>query len=180
MAIIILTTPGTIKTKSETLNQRDNVSNIFSTNLDNQLSHSLPILVVSNHRNIINPGISLTDRQINLANEQRIREEQEKAKIQNQSTNSSREEGLQICKESWSEEDCGYLDFIFQHESGWIVGRPNSEGCAGLGQACPASKLGTSLGNLEAEIRYFMNYCLERYDNSPKEAYEHWLVHKSW
>jgi len=91
----------------------------------------------------------------------------------------TREEGLKICEETWSKTDCGYLDFIFEHESDWVVGRWNTEGCAGLGQACPASKLGESQGSLEGEVKFFQEYATQRYGNA-QNAYNFWVSHRWW
>lgn len=71
---------------------------------------------------------------------------------------SVRDEGIKICQETWSQENCQKLDYIIKHESAWIVGRKNSEGCAGLSQACPASKMGEYAGTLRGEVTWTMLY----------------------
>ena len=46
--------------------------------------------------------------------------------------------------------NCGdnpYKQFIYQHESGCRTNAVNSIGCAGLGQACPGTKLPCSLSD---------------------------------
>jgi len=90
-----------------------------------------------------------------------------------------RDEGNRLCRESWSEENCQAIDQIIQRESGWVVGRWNNEGCAGLAQACPASKLGDAYGSLDGELKWSMNYAINRY-GSAKKAWEIWQEQRWW
>jgi len=76
-------------------------------------------------------------------------------------------------------EGWGEFEEIIQKESGWQVGRWNKSGCAGLGQACPASKLGNSLGDPKGEVDWFINYCQKRY-GTPQKALAQWQQKHWW
>lgn len=54
---------------------------------------------------------------------------------------------------------------IFTRESGNNPKRWNAEGCVGLGQACPASKLLAVCPNLDydCEVQFFTSYAVSRY-----------------
>lgn len=75
------------------------------------------------------------------------------------------------------------MNYIFQHESGWRLTAVNAEGCAGLGQSCPGSKLINACSNWQTDeqcqINFFTQYMLDRY-GSWTAAYQHWLVFSSW
>jgi len=67
--------------------------------------------------------------------------------------------------------------FIYLHESGNDPKRWNGSGCAGLGQACPASKLLAVCPNLdyECEDKWFTSYMLNRY-KTWENAKAFWLA----
>lgn len=71
--------------------------------------------------------------------------------------------------------------YIYCHESGNNPTRWNSEGCVGLGQACPASKLQAVCPNLDygCEDAWFSNYAVQRYGGWP-QAQAYWEVHRNW
>lgn len=78
--------------------------------------------------------------------------------------------------------NCGdnpYKQFIYQHESGCRTDAVNSIGCAGLGQACPGSKLPCSLSDWVCQDNYFSNYAIQRY-GSWANAYNFWQSHRWW
>lgn len=78
--------------------------------------------------------------------------------------------------------NCGdnpYKQYIYQHESGCRTNAVNSIGCAGLGQACPGSKLPCSLSDWVCQDNYFSNYAIQRY-GSWQNAYNFWLSHRWW
>lgn len=58
--------------------------------------------------------------------------------------------------------DYMYVDFIISHESGWRAGAMNAGGCAGLGQACPSSKLAAACPNWQrdavCQLKFFSGY----------------------
>src|SRR5690606_4806739 len=58
-------------------------------------------------------------------------------------------------------------DFIISHESGWRINAINARGCAGLGQACPGSKLAAACPNWQSDavcqMRFFSSYARGRY-----------------
>lgn len=66
-----------------------------------------------------------------------------------------------------SPNDYNYVDYIFQHESHWNPAAVNAGGCAGLGQACPGSKLAAACPNWQndpvCQIRFFNSYAVGRY-----------------
>lgn len=85
---------------------------------------------------------------------------------------------------------CGdnqYAAYIYGMESGGrIPGNcnltvRNAEGCIGIGQACPASKLLAVCPNLdyECENAFFTSYALSRYGGWAG-AYAFWIAHKWW
>lgn len=79
---------------------------------------------------------------------------------------------------------CGdnfYAHYIYTHESGCSLTAPNAEGCIGIGQACPASKLYAVCPNLtySCENKFFTNYALQRY-TSWYNAYVWWQKNHWW
>lgn len=60
-----------------------------------------------------------------------------------------------------------YADYVIEHESHWNPGALNSRGCAGLGQACPGSKLAAACPvwrtDAVCQMRYFNKYAVGRY-----------------
>lgn len=74
------------------------------------------------------------------------------------------------------------VDYIISHESGWRVNAVNSGGCAGLGQACPASKLSNVCPAWQSDpvcqLQFFSGYARGRY-GSWTNAYASWQV-KGW
>lgn len=74
-------------------------------------------------------------------------------------------------------------DFIISHESGWRVNAQNARGCAGLGQACPGSKLSNACPNWQSDpvcqMRFFNGYAVGRY-GSWSQAYETWQRQRWW
>lgn len=71
--------------------------------------------------------------------------------------------------------------YIFNHESGNDPKRANSEGCLGLGQACPGSKLLAVCPNLDygCEVNFFTAYANSRYGGWGG-AYSWWVNHHWW
>lgn len=77
--------------------------------------------------------------------------------------------------------NCGdnmYKQYIYSHESGCNTASVNSIGCAGIGQACPGSKLPCSLSDFACQDAYFTNYAISTY-GSWEQAYNAWL-RKGW
>ena len=85
---------------------------------------------------------------------------------------------------------CGdnqYAAFIYGNESGGRVPGncnttiTNAEGCVGIGQACPASKLLAVCPNLDYDCQnaFFTRYAISRY-GSWQGAYEFWIAHRWW
>lgn len=74
-------------------------------------------------------------------------------------------------------------DYIISHESGWRVNAMSSNGCAGLGQACPASKLARVCPNWESDavcqMQFFNGYAVGRY-GSWTRAFEVWQLQRWW
>ncbi|HEU4914719.1 MAG TPA: ubiquitin-like domain-containing protein [Candidatus Saccharimonadales bacterium] len=67
-----------------------------------------------------------------------------------------------------------YADYVIEHESRWNPAALNSRGCAGLGQACPGSKLAAACPawrtDAVCQMKYFHSYAIGRY-GSWQEAY---------
>jgi uncharacterized protein YabE (DUF348 family) len=91
-------------------------------------------------------------------------------------------------KTSWmaaagiSSGDYGYTNFVISHESGWNPASLNSSGCAGLGQACPGSKLAAACpgwqNNPVCQLQYFSGYA-SRYGGWTG-SYNFWISHHYW
>lgn len=80
------------------------------------------------------------------------------------------------------ESQFGAVDFIIGHESGWRPNALNGGGCAGLGQACPASKLANACPNWQSDpvcqLQFFGGYA-SRYGGW-SGAYNFWIVNHWW
>lgn len=76
-----------------------------------------------------------------------------------------------------------YADYIIEHESHWNPGALNSRGCAGLGQACPGSKLAAACPawrtDAVCQMRYFNGYAVGRY-GTWANAYNYKKAHGWW
>lgn len=74
-------------------------------------------------------------------------------------------------------------DFIISRESGWRVNVLNARGCAGLGQACPGSKLANACSSWQSDavcqMRFFNTYAVNRYGSWPR-AMEIWQQQRWW
>lgn len=66
-----------------------------------------------------------------------------------------------------AQSDYPYADYVIEHESHWNPAAMNSAGCAGLGQACPGSKLARACANWQTDpvcqMRFFHGYAIGRY-----------------
>ena len=71
-----------------------------------------------------------------------------------------------------------YIDFIFSHESCHDPGRLNSSGCAGLGQACPGSKLPCGPNDISCQVRWFHGYAQNK--GGWAASYAFWISHGWW
>lgn len=77
--------------------------------------------------------------------------------------------------------DNSYANFIYTHESGCSLTVRNAEGCIGIGQACPASKLLSVCPNLDyaCENSFFTSYANAAYGGWAG-AYAFWTSHHWW
>ncbi len=82
-----------------------------------------------------------------------------------------------------SPSDYAYVDYIFSRESRWNTAALNAGGCAGLGQACPGSKVMNACPgwqtNATCQTQFFSCYAIGRY-GSWERAYNFWLSHHWW
>lgn len=84
-----------------------------------------------------------------------------------------------------AESDFGYVDYIIDHESGWVAVKSNyaGSGAYGLGQAYPASKMASYgsdyMTNPVTQLKWANAYALGRY-GSWSGAYAHWLNYHRW
>jgi hypothetical protein len=71
--------------------------------------------------------------------------------------------------------------YIYLKESGNNPTRYNSQGCVGLGQACPGSKLLAACPKLDyaCEDAWFTRYAISRY-GSWEGAYRFWVANHWW
>lgn len=80
-----------------------------------------------------------------------------------------------------AQSDWNYVDYVITRESGWNVASKSSNGCYGLGQACPGSKLVAACPNWDADpacqLRFFSAYA-SRYGGWAG-AYNVWIA-KGW
>jgi resuscitation-promoting factor RpfB len=76
----------------------------------------------------------------------------------------------------------GYVNYIISRESNWNPASLNGSGCAGLGQACPGSKLAAACpgwqNNPVCQLGYFSGYA-SKYGGWGG-AYNFWLSHGWW
>lgn len=81
------------------------------------------------------------------------------------------------------ESQFGAVDFIIGRESGWRPGALNGSGCAGLGQACPGSKLVRACPDWQTnpvcQLQFFSGYANARY-GSWQGAYNFWISNRWW
>lgn len=81
-----------------------------------------------------------------------------------------------------SQADYSAADFVIGHESGWKPGNVSGNGCYGLGQACPGSKLVAACPNWAndpvCQLRYFTGYA-QRYGGW-QGAYTFWQQAHWW
>lgn len=90
--------------------------------------------------------------------------------------------------ESWmadagiSSSDYGYVNYIVSRESNWNPAALNGGGCAGLGQACPGSKLAYACpgwqNNPVCQLSYFGGYA-NKYGGWGG-SYNYWQSHHYW
>lgn len=81
-----------------------------------------------------------------------------------------------------ADSDFAAVDFIIKKESGWRPGALNAGGCAGLGQACPGSKLAKACPNWQTDpvcqLKFFSGYT-SRYGGW-QGAYNAWQRQGWW
>lgn len=84
-----------------------------------------------------------------------------------------------------AEADFGYVDYIIQHESGWVVTRANASGSGayGLGQALPASKMAPFgadyMTNPVTQLKWANFYAADHH-GSWANAYDYWRKNSNW
>jgi hypothetical protein len=77
---------------------------------------------------------------------------------------------------------CGdnqYARFIYQKESGCSTTARNANGCYGIGQACPGSKIAHCGASYSCQNAYFSDYAISRY-GSWQAAYNFWVANHWW
>lgn len=78
--------------------------------------------------------------------------------------------------------DWNYVDYVINRESHWNVGSRSSNGCYGLGQACPGSKLVAACPSWDSDpacqLRFFTAYA-SRYGGWAG-AYTKWITQGWW
>lgn len=75
--------------------------------------------------------------------------------------------------------DNSYANFIYMHESGCRTTAMSPNGCYGIGQACPASKIAYCGADYACQNAWFSAYAVSRYGGWA-QAYAHWLSYGSW
>lgn len=158
--------------KSDTINQN------FETKL--KLSEDKNVLVRNRNINVIKPISVVSDTSVRLDMHNTVNSVVRRTVprvgqgLQSEAKEYAKQRVELVFGEGWGE-----FEEIIQKESGWQVGRWNKSGCAGLGQACPASKLGNALGNMKGEVDWFINYCQKRY-GTPQKALAQWQQKHWW
>lgn len=71
-----------------------------------------------------------------------------------------------------------YMEYIFGHESCGDPGRLNSGGCAGLGQACPGTKMPCGPEDITCQVAYFNRYAAGK--GGWQASYNFWLSNNWW
>lgn len=71
-----------------------------------------------------------------------------------------------------------YIDFILGHESCHDPGRLNAGGCAGLGQACPGTKLPCGPNDIKCQVQWFNTYAQGK--GGWAASYSFWLANNWW
>jgi resuscitation-promoting factor RpfB len=74
--------------------------------------------------------------------------------------------------------DNSYAHFIYSHESGCRTTAMNPNGCYGIGQACPASKLAYCGADYACQNAFFTAYA-GKYGGWAG-AYSFWVSHGWW
>jgi LysM repeat protein len=74
--------------------------------------------------------------------------------------------------------DNSYANYIYMHESRCNTGAQSSNGCFGIGQACPASKLAYCGTDYACQNEYFTSYA-GKYGGW-EGAYNFWVSHGWW
>lgn len=78
--------------------------------------------------------------------------------------------------------DYGYVNYVISRESNWNPASVSGSGCAGLGQACPETKLATACPawrvDAVCQLQYFTGYA-GRYGGWGG-AYNFWVSHGWW
>jgi hypothetical protein len=82
-----------------------------------------------------------------------------------------------------NQSDYYYVDYVISHESHWRVNDMSGSGCAGLGQACPGSKLAAACPGWQSDpvcqLRFFSSYANHRYGGW-YGAYNTWARQGWW
>lgn len=89
---------------------------------------------------------------------------------------------VELKVESVGTVNCGsdpYMAYIYQKESGCRTTAVNPQGCYGIGQACPASKIAHCGADFACQDAWFRNYAISRY-GSTYQAYQVWLSQRWW
>lgn len=77
---------------------------------------------------------------------------------------------------------CGdneYARYIYMKESGCRTTARNPQGCYGIGQSCPASKIAHCGSDYTCQNAWFSGYAISRYGSWAK-AYQFWLANNWW
>lgn len=78
--------------------------------------------------------------------------------------------------------NCGdneYARYIYMKESGCRTTARNPQGCYGIGQSCPASKIAHCGSDYACQNAWFTGYAISRY-GSWQKAYQFWLANHWW
>lgn len=120
-----------------------------------------------------------------LTQDKQVLQQQLQAKVEEKSKLATLASSITISAPvSASISGCGdntYSAYIYSHESGCNTTITNSEGCIGIGQACPASKLIASCPSLDyaCEDSFFSAYAVGKY-GSWEAAYDFWVSNHWW
>lgn len=127
----------------------------------------------------------LQDEKVRLEKEKQDLQVQLQAKLDAKNKAQSAEKAIAnavLPTASAAVSNCGdneYARYIYMKESGCRTTARNPQGCYGIGQSCPASKIAHCGSDYACQNAWFTGYAISRY-GSWQKAYQFWLANHWW